>query len=81
MKLLIDKTALEVELNKEQVTTVIENYFKVNKGKKEKENHGSFKVGYGDIVNCLLQYQLKNGLNASHHKGKSTSPEDVEEAV
>ena len=77
LKLLIDKTPLEVEISKEQVVNVIESFFrggagnksgKKDKGDKDKDH---MKVNYSDVINSLMQYQLKNAHSHSqNHKGK-----------
>jgi len=57
------------------VATVLENYFK---GSKKKEKEGVVKVTCADVLNCLLQHQIKLG---SSHKHKDSNSEEHEEGV
>jgi len=50
------------------VATVLENHFK---GSKKKEKEGVLKVTYADVLNCLLQHQIKLGSSHKHKDSNS----------
>ena len=72
-------------MSRDQITTILQNYFRPpacqqKQQRKDSSNDNKCTVKYLEVLNCLVQYQLKMAFEGKQTKNKD-HPEEHEEPV